>query len=92
MVIHRLNFDCYGIVMIHSAYEFVSLGTSADRSMQEIAATDQASVETWADVITRFPEMRTWIAHNKTIPLEILKILARDKGHSVCACVAEKRG
>lgn len=88
---NHLIFDCYGVLMIHSADEFVSLRTSADLSKQELATTEQASVETWADVIARFPEMRTWVAHNKTVPLEILKILARDRDHSVRASVAQKR-
>lgn len=77
--------------MIHSAEEFVSLRTSTDRTVYERATTEQASIETWTDVIIRFPEMRMWVAHNKTVPLEILKVLAKDSDRSVRASVAEKR-
>lgn len=77
--------------MIRSAEEFVLLRTSADSSMYQRAATEQASVDTWTDVVIRFPEMRTWVAHNKTILLEILKLLAQDTDRLVRASVAEKR-
>lgn len=81
----------HGIVMMHSAEEFVSLRTSDDRLMYERASTEQASVETWTEVIIRFPEMRKWVAHNKTVPLEILRVLARDADPSVRSSVADKR-
>ena len=77
--------------MIHSADEFVLLRTSADLSMQERATAEQASVETWTNVIVRFPEMRTWVVHNKTVPLEVLKVLAKDTDRSIRASVADKR-
>ncbi len=77
--------------MIHSAEQFVALRTSTERSDYEQAVAEQATVETWTDVIARFPEMRTWVAHNKTVPLEILRILAKDADRVVRASVAEKR-
>ena len=77
--------------MIYSAEEFVSLRTSADKTAYERAATEQASIETWTDVIIRFPEMRPWVAHNKTVPLQILKVLANDIDRTVRASVAERR-
>lgn len=77
--------------MIQSAEEFVTLRTSVGSAEYDRAATEQASIETWTDVIIRFPEMRTWVAHNKTVPLEILKVLATDSNRLVRTSVAEKR-
>jgi hypothetical protein len=77
--------------MIHSAEQFVALRSSTERADYERAVTEQATVEIWADVISRFPEMRTWVAPNKTVPLEILRVLAKDEDRSIRASVAEKR-
>jgi hypothetical protein len=35
--------------------------------------------------------MKTWVAHNKTVPLEILRVLAADSDPSVRYAVAFKR-
>ena len=77
--------------MIRSAEQFVALRCSDERTDYEQAATEQATFEIWADIIARFPEMRTWVAHNKTVPLEILRILAKDADHVVRSSVADKR-
>ena len=68
--------------MIQSAEEFVRLRTSDDASEYGRAAHEQASEDTWRDVIERFPDMRVWVAQNKTVPLSILELLrhAPDKG------------
>jgi hypothetical protein len=41
-------------------------------------------------MIDRFPEMRFWVAQNKSVPLEILEILARGPDASVRRMVAMK--
>lgn len=69
----------------------MALRSSSERAGYERATTEQATVEIWTDVIARFPEMRIWVAHNKTVPLEILRVLARDADRSVRASVADKR-
>lgn len=77
--------------MINSAEEFVILRTSETHAEYMRAAHEDASDIVWIDVLCRFPEMREWVAHNKTVPLNILEILARDKNESVRARVADKR-
>jgi hypothetical protein len=64
--------------VITSADEFVALRTSEDPREYRRAAHEAASIETWKDVIARFPDMRFWVAQNKTVPLEILELLATD--------------
>lgn len=76
--------------MIHSAEEFVALRDSSIKDEYDRAATDEASISVWKDVIDRFPEYRKWVAHNKTIPLEILTLLCQF-GPDVRRSIAVKR-
>lgn len=69
--------------MIQSAEEFIALRDSRIKDEYDRAATDEASVSVWRDVIARFPDYRKWVAHNKTVPVEILAEL--------CQCEAEVR-
>ncbi len=77
--------------MIESADEFLRLRTSEDISEQARAAAEEASEETWLDVIARFPDMHEWVPINKTIPLSILRILADHPDWRVRTAVAAKR-
>ena len=77
--------------MIASAEEFVRLRTSVAPAEYRRAAHDEAPMAVWFDVMARFPDMKEWVAHNKTIPLEILDVLARDADIRVRATVAGKR-
>ncbi|QRR10924.1 hypothetical protein FPJ27_32885 [Burkholderia sp. MS455] len=63
--------------MIKSAEEFVALRGSQIKDEYDRAASDEAPVSVWRDVISRFPEYRKWVAHNKTVPLEILQELCQ---------------
>jgi hypothetical protein len=76
--------------MITTAEEFVSLRRSEHQQDYLRAATDVSSNEVWFDVIERYPDMRIWVAHNKTIPLEVLEVLARDPDAEVRLAVAMK--
>lgn len=77
--------------MITSAEEFVRLRDSPIPEEYHRASHDTASLDTWLQVIETYPSMRKWVAHNKTIPLEILAILAEDESHEVKRMVATKR-
>jgi hypothetical protein len=77
--------------VIESAEEFVRLRTSEDRSDYNRAALEDASESTWRDVIERFPEMRFWVAQNKTVPLAVLESLRQDPDERVQHMVTSKR-
>ena len=77
--------------MIKSAEEFIQLRNSDSVEEYSRAAAEEAPASVWLDVINRFPEMKEWVVHNKTVPIEILEILARDESSSVRATVADKR-
>lgn len=64
--------------MIKSAEEFVALRSSDVKLEYDRAAQDEASLEVWNAVIEGYPEYRKWVAHNKTVPVEILAKLSED--------------
>ncbi|MFC3803877.1 hypothetical protein [Cohnella sp. GCM10012308] len=76
--------------MIKCAEEFVRLRSSEKMDEYLKAAWDEASVEVWLDVINRYPDMRKWVAHNKTVPVVIMEILAVDVDERVRFMVASK--
>jgi hypothetical protein len=69
--------EIQGAEMIYSAEEFVALRDSSIKEEYDRAATDDAPVSVWKDIIDRFPEYRKWVAYNKTVPLEILTLLCK---------------
>jgi hypothetical protein len=77
--------------VIESADQFVLLRTSEDPELYQKAATDSATEETWREVIERYPEMRIWVARNKTVPSSILEVLSHDENADVRYTVAMKR-
>ncbi|MEJ2815571.1 hypothetical protein [Caulobacter sp. CCG-8] len=77
--------------MIASAEEFVRLRTSQEPADYHRAAHEPAGTAIWLEVIARYPGMKPWVAHNKTVPLEILRVLAEDADHDVRFAVATKR-
>jgi hypothetical protein len=61
--------------MIVSAQEFISLRDSENFSDYSRAASEEAPNEVWLEVISSYPDYRKWVAHNKTVPIEILEHL-----------------
>jgi hypothetical protein len=76
--------------VIESSEEFVRLRISDDPADYGRAAHDEATEETWRDVIKRFPEMRFWVAQNKTVSLSILEELRNDPDERVRSMVRAK--
>ncbi|WP_405174407.1 hypothetical protein MHI27_18255 [Paenibacillus sp. FSL H8-0261] len=77
-------------MMINSAEEFVRLRLSDNMEEYLKAAWDEAPFEVWLQVIETYLEMREWVAHNKSIPIEIMEILADDADERVRFNVATK--
>ena len=77
--------------MIESAEQFRALRESEIAEEYRRAAHDEARIEVWLDVIARMPEMRFWVAQNKTVPALVLEHLADDADWRVRSMVASKR-
>ena len=73
--------------MINSAKEFVELREKNDPR----ATYEKAARGVWLEVIHDFPDYKAWVAHNKTVPVTILRILARDADAQIRFWVAMKR-
>jgi len=76
---------------IRSAEEFVRLRKSSDAKDYGRAALEEAPLEVWHEIVKDYPEMRFWVAQNKTVPVEVLSVLARDDDPRVRSMVASKR-
>jgi hypothetical protein len=79
------------LMPIFSAEEFIRLRNSRDSEESRRAAHEPAPLEVWTDVIERYPQARFWVAQNKTVPVEILAVLAIDPDPKVRFMVAMKR-
>lgn len=77
--------------MISTAEEFVRLRNSEVPEEYGLAVSSPVSEAVWLDVIRYYPELKFWVAHNKTVPMSILRILADDADTRVRASVASKR-
>lgn len=76
---------------INSADEFLRLRFSDDPADYRRAADEEAPLPVWREIVAGHPEARFWVAQNKTVPLEILEILAVDPDARVRHAVAMKR-
>jgi hypothetical protein len=77
--------------MLRDAEEVARLRTSDDPGDYHRAAHEEARLDTWLDVVARYPSMRRWVAQNKTVPNEILVHLASYEDPQVRSMVARKR-
>jgi len=77
--------------MIESAQEFIRLRDSEVIEEYTRSAQEEASMETWLEVIVQYPEYREWVVHNKMVPLAILEILTIDGDQKVRYVIARKR-
>ena len=77
--------------MITTADEFVRLRTSDNKEEQYRATHDTAKQLVWNNIINKYPDFKIWVIHNKTVPLEILEVLAEDADPNVREAVARKR-
>jgi hypothetical protein len=82
---------CPSSGVIGSADEFVELRTSDNEAEHHQAVHDELPEAVCLEIIERFPDMRKWVAQNKTVPLAILRVLAVDPDERVRRMVAMKR-
>ena len=78
-------------VTIASAEEFVRLRASEIPEEYLSAAWGEASDEIWLEVIDKHPDYARWVAHNKSISLEVIRVLAAHPDDAVRSLIAAKR-
>jgi hypothetical protein len=77
--------------MIKNVEEFLKLTQSSIKEEQDRAIHDSTDLQTWIDVISKYPHLKEWVIHNKTIQIEILEVLAQDTDPDIRGQVARKR-
>ena len=77
--------------MIKSAEEFKKLRESDNQAEYYRASHEKATIDTWNQVIKKYPELTIWVIHNKTVPLEILEVLSIHDDPKIRSAVATKR-
>jgi hypothetical protein len=77
--------------VIESAEEFVGLRASGDAADYQRIKQDEAPLEVWLAIVRNYPDMRFWVAFNRTLPVEVLRILAGDSDWRVRDKVASRR-
>ena len=77
--------------MIRSAAEFLRLRTSEDAADQTRATHEAADDQVWLAVIEQHPDLRKWVAQNKTVPMSIIGLLLTDEDPVTRSWVARKR-
>jgi hypothetical protein len=78
-------------ITISSAEEFVRLSSSEIPEEYNLASWGSASDEVWLEMIQKFPDYTRWVAFNKSISLEIIRILATHPDDDVRWFIAAKR-
>lgn len=76
---------------ITSAEQFVQLRSSDNPDEYLSAANAEASEDVWIEVIHNYPSFARWVAHNKTIPESIIRILSQSEDSDVRSFIAAKR-
>jgi len=76
--------------MIETAEEFVRLRQSENQDEYSRAAHDEAPIEVWCEVIGKYTDMVFWVAQNKTVPYQLLELLAGHHESRVRSMVASK--
>ncbi|GAA5482582.1 hypothetical protein Hsar01_01805 [Haloferula sargassicola] len=64
--------------MISTAQEFLALMRSEDPDDYHRFRYDEAPIEVWREIITRYSLANEWVARNKTAPVEILEAISSD--------------
>lgn len=77
--------------MITSADEFYSLRKSNNPNDYARAANEDISFDTCFEIISKYPDMKKWVIHNKKVPLEILRLFLNDPDDDLRLTLAMKR-
>ncbi|MFF7160707.1 hypothetical protein ACFZBP_04805 [Streptomyces sp. NPDC008086] len=77
--------------MIESAEEFIRLRESGDGGDYQRLKKEEAPAEVWRELVAHHPDMRFWVAFNRTVPADVLRQLAKDADWRVRDKVAGRR-
>jgi hypothetical protein len=73
--------------LIHRASEFIDALEASDNDLIRFG---KASTETWLEIIDHSEDAAIWVALNKTIPIEVIAVLAKHSSARVRRFAADK--
>jgi hypothetical protein len=76
--------------LIHQASEFITALEASDATENNLIRFGKASTQTWLEIIRHSEDAAVWVALNKTIPLEMLEVLAKHSSARVRRFAADK--
>ncbi|GKX55995.1 hypothetical protein SOASR030_21070 [Leminorella grimontii] len=76
--------------MISTPDEFIKLINSNCPNEYNLAGRKEAPVPVWLELIKGYPDMRVWVARNRTIPREIMDYLSKDDNPVVREAISAK--
>ena len=77
--------------MIYNIEEYFRLKNSENKEDYDRVIREELSFELISDILENYPRTKSWLVHNKFIPIEVLRILATDKDVDVRFTVAMKK-
>jgi hypothetical protein len=77
--------------MIYSAQEFAVLCESEVLVDRQRARDEIAAIETWKDIVARYPELHACVVLNRTISPEILHLVAQSPDDRARLILARRR-
>jgi hypothetical protein len=76
--------------MLESAREFARLALSDDPVDRRRSTQEDAPIAVWIELIEKHEDLRFWVANNRTVPIDVLRILVKDNDWRVRDRVASK--
>lgn len=77
--------------MISNTNEFLYLAESDNKSDNKRIINEELSSKLISEMIKKYPERKSWLIHNKFIPVKILEELATDDNDDVRFTIAMKK-
>ncbi|MFC1420894.1 hypothetical protein [Streptacidiphilus cavernicola] len=77
--------------MIESADEFVQLRLSGGNADYQRIKQEEAPLAVWLEIARDHPDMRFWMAFNRALPEEVIRLLGEDEDWRVRAKIASRR-
>ena len=77
--------------MISNINEYLYLADSDSKSDNDRIINEELSSDLISEIIKNYPERKSWIIHNKLIPVKILEELATDDNDDVRFTIAMKK-
>ena len=76
--------------LIHNASEFIDALENPESTDHSLIRFGTASIETWLEIVRHSEDAAVWVALNKTIPVEVIEVLANHASARVRRFAADK--